>query len=106
MIDAEPNVLRRLEDVERDIREILERAEVLADVLNEQFDELGGRIVRFRYDRGILSVVDEDGAARECDYVANGDIRDQHRGTDSQRVNVDVVCGHGVRQARVNRREE
>lgn len=45
LIDAEPDVLRRLENVERDIREVLERAEVLADVLDEQFDELGGRIV-------------------------------------------------------------
>lgn len=98
LIDAEPNVLRRLEDVERDIREILERAEVLADVLNEQFDELSGGIVGFRYNRGVLSVVDEDRAARKY-QVANGDL---HWNTHSQRVGMVVGCGHGVRQSRVN----
>lgn len=94
LIDPEPDVLGRLEDVERDVRVIFERAEVLANVLNEQFDELGGGIVGFRYNGGVLSIVDEDGASGKY-KVANGDL--QRRGVHSQGVDMVVGYRHIVR---------
>lgn len=100
LVDTEPDVLRRFEDVERDVVVVLERGKVLADILNQQLDELRSAVVRLPDDIGRdLTVVDKDGLRRSDKGRRRGRERDL-RANDGLRLAVLVAVRMGSEKVR------